>query len=366
MRRRWTVLALPAAAWLAVFLLAGCSAQSRDKVLSFFFDGFGEEAKRPLPPTRRVRRDLLREIEEVKQQLAEAREAAKARKAESAAVEPERAVEKAKTWEDALALLPTDARGAVDWVQALKAGTVAPRASGDGRGPAQAVLDLDVEVETSGRKLFTAAFSHGSHTEWLACRSCHPGIFPLRQRDKPRVFTMAKIREGEACGACHGPVAFGVEGRCARCHRAIPAKADWRPTEEPKKPIDRIRTWAEAAKLLPMAGGTPDWAKALADGVIAPRPGIDPKAEDEQVFPLDVDLVPADNPTFKVVFPHETHTAVLSCAICHPGIFQMKAGGDPITMEKIFAGEYCGRCHGPVAFAVPTGCPRCHPVLAGK
>jgi len=38
---------------------------------------------------------------------------------------------------------------------------------------------------------------------------------------------------------------------------------------------------------------------------------------------------------------------------------------DKITMAKIFAGEFCGRCHGKVAFNVPTGCPRCHPALGG-
>lgn len=362
--RRLPVFALSAC--LAVALAGGCSQETRDKILPIFFDGVSTGRARPAPPpTRRVRRDLIREIEDLKRQLAQAREAAKAKK-EGAAEEGRPAGEEAKTWEEAAEKLPRDENGHVDWVRALQTGGIAPRPSADPKAPEQAVLDLDLELTKAGSPRFTAVFPHKSHTSWLACGNCHPAIFPLKRGGPPSVITMAKIQKGEACGACHGPVAFGVQGRCARCHRAIPAKADWRPTEEPKKPIERSRTWAEAAKVLPVNGGAPDWAKALADGVIAPRAGIDPKAEDEQVFPLDVELVPADNPTFKVVFPHETHTAVLSCAICHPDIFQMKAGGDPITMEKIFAGEYCGRCHGPVAFAVPTGCPRCHPVLAGK
>ena len=38
------------------------------------------------------------------------------------------------------------------------------------------------------------------------------------------------------------------------------------------------------------------------------------------------------------------------------------AGADPITMKGIKSGEFCGRCHGPVAFGT-TGddCDRCHP-----
>jgi c(7)-type cytochrome triheme protein len=35
-----------------------------------------------------------------------------------------------------------------------------------------------------------------------------------------------------------------------------------------------------------------------------------------------------------------------------------------ITMAKIQAGEYCGACHGKVAFPVEA-CGRCHAILAG-
>jgi c(7)-type cytochrome triheme protein len=80
---------------------------------------------------------------------------------------------------------------------------------------------------------------------------------------------------------------------------------------------------------------------------------------------MNVELIPEGQPVFKVTFPHKEHTQWLACANCHPGIFQMRRGADPITMAKIFAGEYCGRCHGKVSFAVATGCPRCHLALAG-
>ncbi len=353
------MLAIAAGGCLLVGLLAGCS-----KILPFFFDGAPKEGQ-PVP-TRRVRRDLLQEIEQLKRQLSEAQAAAKARQE---GAEPERAklpVEDAKTWEEAGKLLPKDAAGNVNWVEAIRKGTVAPRPGPDSKAPEQQVLDLDVEVASSRSKLFSVTYPHAAHTEWLSCQNCHPAIFPLKRQGEPTVITMAKIRQGQYCGVCHGKVAFSVEGACVRCHAKIPATTDWRPTEEPQKPIERARKWDDVAKLLPVTAGGPDWAKALADGVIAPRPGLDPKAGDEPVFPLDVELVPADNPTFKAVFPHETHTAVLSCTSCHPGIFQMQRGADPITMEKIFAGEYCGRCHGNVAFAVATGCPRCHPAFGGS
>jgi len=107
------------------------------------------------------------------------------------------------------------------------------------------------------------------------------------------------------------------------------------------------------------AGGT-DWVGALNEKRIELKSGLDAKAEDQPVFDLDVELVPKSLPDFKATYPHKIHTQMLACANCHPAIFQMQKGADPITMEKIFAGEFCGRCHGKVAFDVPTGCPRCH------
>ena len=124
--------------------------------------------------------------------------------------------------------------------------------------------------------------------------------------------------------------------------------------------------WNELLKNLPKdAVGAVNWVKALEDGDISPKPGLDPKAPEQPVLPMDVELQPPAQPLFKVVFPHKQHTEWLACYNCHPKIFQMQKGADPITMAKILTGEYCGRCHSKVAFDIPTGCPRCHLALAG-
>jgi c(7)-type cytochrome triheme protein len=355
-----------AAACLATTLLTGCSAETRQKILPIFFDGVPQEGQATgPPPTHRVRRDLLQEIEELKRKLAEAEAEAKARQKAKAPEEAQPPVEKASTWNEAKELLPKDPSGHVDWAQAIKTGAIAPRPSPDPEVPAQAVFDWNVDLTSPAGDLFAVTYPHSTHTRWLTCDNCHPTIFPLKAGQPLPVVTMAKIRAGEQCGVCHGKVAFPVEGECPRCHTKIPGRTDWHPSEEPRKPIEQVASWDAAAKLLPMTGGTPDWAKALSEGVIAPRPGADPKAADQPTFPLDVELIPPDAPLFKVIFPHGTHTALLSCNTCHPGIFQMAKGADPITMGKIYAGQYCGACHGKVAFAVPTGCPRCHTALAG-
>lgn len=355
--RKRTILAL--AVFLAIALLPGCGAETQKWILATFFD----DVDTPPPPTHRVRRDLDREIEELKRKLAEAerklaeeRETAKGGKGAAEGGAP--LVEKAKSWEEAAKILPKGKTGQVDWVQALKAGAIAPRPGPDPKAPEQAMLELDIELASSPNKLFGVTFSHGFHTRWLTCSNCHPTIFPLRQA-KPTTVTMAKIQAGQYCGACHGRVAFSAGRDCSRCHTKKFPTAEWRPPE-PRKPIEQAKNWDEAVKLLPVIAGTPDWAKALAEGVIAPRPGIDPKAEDQPVLPIDVERVPASGAMFKAIFPHQAHTAWLACPNCHTAIFQMAKGTTPITMAKINAGETCGICHGKVAFGIEGQCARCH------
>lgn len=356
------MLALATGGGLAALLLAGCSAETRQKILPYFFDGFATTEQKQRPPTRRMRRDLLQDIDGLKRELAEARALAKARESapSEATILP---AERAKSWQEVSGDLPKDGAGRVDWVAALKARAIAPRPAIDPKGPAQAPLDLDVELAGSSSRVFRVSFSHAAHTEWLACANCHPGIFSLSRRAPPTLVTMRKIVAGEYCGACHGKVAFAIEGGCARCHTKVPATAQWQPAGEPRKPIERARRWSEAMTLLPVTEGAPDWSKALARGVIAPRPGVGPKAEDEAVLDLDVVRAPGGDEQYKVVFPHSAHTAWVACDSCHPDPFQQEAGKTPMSMDRVNDGQLCGQCHGRVAFSTDA-CGRCHPALA--
>jgi c(7)-type cytochrome triheme protein len=66
----------------------------------------------------------------------------------------------------------------------------------------------------------------------------------------------------------------------------------------------------------------------------------------------------------KVVFDGAKHKAKgLNCKDCHPGLFQMKKGGAPMTMKDMEAGKACGACHnGTKAFKAndPANCAKCH------
>jgi len=127
------------------------------------------------------------------------------------------------------------------------------------------------------------------------------------------------------------------------------------------------RDWlAELLPTLPKdKSGKPDMSEGLSEKLIAPRPGLTRNAKDQPVLNLNVELVPARQPAMKVVFSHQSHTQWLGCPNCHPVIFKMKGGADPITMAALYGGKYCGVCHGKVAFAIPTSCARCHSAMGG-
>lgn len=104
--------------------------------------------------------------------------------------------------------------------------------------------------------------------------------------------------------------------------------------------------------------GYVDWVAAVDLGVIRPVDSLNPKAKTLEPMNFDVVFrVKGDLPD--VVYPHYGHTLWLDCKNCHPGIFVMRAGANHVTMEAIAKGEFCGRCHGKVAFSL-SDCNRCH------
>jgi len=62
------------------------------------------------------------------------------------------------------------------------------------------------------------------------------------------------------------------------------------------------------------------------------------------------------------MFPHWFHRIRFKCTACHPAIFRMKKGSNPISMTGIMGGEWCGRCHNGRIAWLPglQTCNRCH------
>ena len=115
----------------------------------------------------------------------------------------------------------------------------------------------------------------------------------------------------------------------------------------------------EALKGFPLdQRGYLDWVSAFKQGAINPR--AERKTQGKmQVLQLDVVMKNTKQMPY-VVFPHQTHTEWLACSNCHGGIFIAKAGANKISMGGILKGEYCGVCHGKVAFVPMLSCERCH------
>jgi c(7)-type cytochrome triheme protein len=193
--------------------LSGCSAELQDKILTTFFD----DVKSP-PPKRKLRQDVVRENDQLKAELAEAKRLLQNRDGTAGEKEIPPG-EKAKSWPELAKLLPKGAGNTPDWTAAIKAKIIAPRPGSDPKDPEQAPLDLDLELATSSNKLHAAVFPHNAHTQWLSCANCHPSIYPLKREGEAEVVTMAKINAGESCGVCHGKVAFPTTA-CVRCHPA--------------------------------------------------------------------------------------------------------------------------------------------------
>ena len=131
---------------------------------------------------------------------------------------------------------------------------------------------------------------------------------------------------------------------------------------DPASPaIGVLQEPASALSLLPPdnTGNRVSWIRALREGYIEPRTNIYPETKIEI---LDMDIIMEKTGELSMVmFPHKPHTEWLDCANCHDRIFVKKVDANPINMFAILSGEYCGQCHGAVAFPL-TECNRCHSV----
>jgi c(7)-type cytochrome triheme protein len=121
-----------------------------------------------------------------------------------------------------------------------------------------------------------------------------------------------------------------------------------------QQPYDAMATFPRDS------AGIIDWVKVLDQGLIDPRKSVDGTGE---MFAVDFDIIFKNTASMpNVRFPHRAHTEWLTCANCHPAIFIPQKGANPISMNEIIQGKYCGVCHGKVAFPPTMNCGRCHSV----
>jgi c(7)-type cytochrome triheme protein len=126
---------------------------------------------------------------------------------------------------EAFAALPKSTMGnRVDWSKALNDKQINPRS--DRRDPNAKLKAMDSQIVRQVKGTMPdVMFPHKTHTQWLACGSCHPAIFAPEVNASANQMSMAAIMLGQKCGVCHGTVAFPVS-ECTRCHsRSKPGQA---------------------------------------------------------------------------------------------------------------------------------------------
>lgn len=119
-----------------------------------------------------------------------------------------------------LRILPRDSFGYPDWSAAVRQDLVNPRGtvSQDDVEDEEPAFSDDIIFVINDKLMANVLFSHEEHGKWLSCDNCHSAIFKARKGSNE--FNMYDIWSGEACGRCHGKVAFQPKGfnNCRRCH----------------------------------------------------------------------------------------------------------------------------------------------------
>lgn len=93
---------------------------------------------------------------------------------------------------------------------------------------AQVKIPADMTFEKGKDSPGTVTFSHAQHKDKVEkCQGCHTKVFKMK-KGQTGPLTMAKMKAGEQCGACHngktevgGKTVFSTEDKanCEKCHK---------------------------------------------------------------------------------------------------------------------------------------------------
>lgn len=196
-------------------------------------------------------------------------------------------------------------------------------------------------------------FSHWVHRSRFTCRLCHVDVGFGMQANSTGVHETDN-HKGLYCGACHnGRIAFSARNdpkECERCHSA-------------GKVVPHHYDFGAFTATFPKGrfGNNVDWELAELEGkiqLIDTLPEISVKRRPLEI-PKDYSIEAKIAGLPEIIFSHKKHAVWNGCELCHPDIYAVKAGATKYTMQDVFAGKYCGLCHGSVAFPA-IDCQRCH------
>jgi len=232
-------------------------------------------------------------------------------------------------------------------------------------GHAQIVAPADygkVKLDTYSSKagLGPVVFDHWLHRSKFTCRLCHVDIGFAMKAGASGIQARTN-REGFHCGACHdGKKKLGDVTIFPSCSDATPGKECARCHSAQKD--SRKYDYATFTARFPKTVFGVDWEEAEATGLIKPVDFLEglsvrkPRLKQQEDLSLKSRVAWVSD----IVFSHKKHTIWNGCEVCHPEIFPAtQKGVIRYSMFNIKSGQYCGACHGKVAFPLEA-CSSCH------
>ncbi|MBI4687618.1 MAG: hypothetical protein HY756_07530 [Nitrospirae bacterium] len=216
-----------------------------------------------------------------------------------------------------------------------------------------------INNSSTKNKIAPVVYNHWLHRAKYTCRLCHVDI-GFEMKAGGTGITEKDNKNGLYCGACHnGKEAFAPEEKT--------------PNNEVKKNCDRCHSYGKAVafekdfyqftKDFPAGrfGNGIDWLKAEEKGLVKLKDHIAGISIKRNVLrdPQDIYIKARKVGMPDIIFSHKKHSVWNGCEMCHPDIFGIKRGATKYSMQDIFAGKYCGACHGKVSFPL-LDCQRCH------
>lgn len=219
---------------------------------------------------------------------------------------------------------------------------------------------VTLDKYSSNAGLAPVAFDHWLHRAKFTCRLCHVDIGFAMQANATGVRASTN-KQGFHCGACHdGKRSFMGETLFAACSDTAPGKQCAR-CHSVGKEARKYEYDTFTAKFPKNAYGV-DWEEAEGTGLVKPvdfLEGLSIKKvalKTQENFSIQARVAWVSD----TIFSHRKHTVWNGCELCHPEIFPAtQKGVVRYTMFHISAGQYCGVCHGKVAFPIKA-CGGCH------
>jgi len=208
-------------------------------------------------------------------------------------------------------------------------------------------------------------FDHWLHRAFFTCRLCHVDIGFAMEANATKIEADTN-RKGFYCGSCHDGkrihdkrkifASCSVNGMsltnegCNRCHSV-------------GKKVQKEYDYASFTGKLPKnnPGNLVNWEEAEAQGLIQPIDFLSGVSTKRPSLTAQKDFAIVSKGWMPdIIFSHKKHALWNGCEVCHPEVFpSVKKGTVKYSMFEIMDGQYCGLCHGRVAFPL-NYCHRCH------